>query len=263
MERVWAWKEKYGSTIINQLKKLGCACDWSRERFTMDEGCSAAVREVFVDLYEKGLIYQGNRIINWCPNCKTALSDVEVEYTEKEGQAVAHSNIKVKDSDEVVVCATTRPETMLGDTGIAVNPNDERYTASGGQNRHFAACGQGDPRFCRRLCGDGVWHGLRQGHALRTTPDDFEVGQRHELDVIYGHRRRRPHDRGLRQVCRHGPLRGAATPSWRTSRRKGCLRKVEELHHNVGVCYRCGTDGGAHDLDAVVRQNEAPGAARH
>ena len=141
LERVWAWKEKYGSTIINQLKKLGSACDWSRERFTMDEGCSAAVRKVFVDLYEKGLIYQGNRIINWCPNCKTALSDVEVEYTEKEGR-LWHIEYKVKDSDEVVVCATTRPETMLGDTGIAVNPNDKRYT-------HLVA----KPPFCRLWAG--------------------------------------------------------------------------------------------------------------
>ena len=125
LEKVWQWKEKYGGRIIEQLKTLGCSCDWDRLRFTMDEGCSRAVREVFVSLYEKGLIYKGNRIINWCPHCTTALSDAEVEHEEKGGH-FWHIKYKLKDSDEYLVIATTRPETMLGDTGIAVNPEDER-----------------------------------------------------------------------------------------------------------------------------------------
>ena len=127
LERVWAWKDQYGSRIINQLKKLGSSCDWSRERFTMDEGCSKAVKEVFVNLYNKGLIYRGHRIINWCPHCKTALSDAEVEY-EEQGGHFWHIRYPVKDAEnEYVVIATTRPETLLGDTAVAVNPEDERY----------------------------------------------------------------------------------------------------------------------------------------
>ena len=126
LERVWDWKNQYGNRIISQLKKLGASCDWSRERFTMDEGCSRAVREVFVNLYNKGLIYRGYRIINWCPNCRTALSDAEVEYTEQPG-SFWHIRYPVKDSDEYVTIATTRPETMLGDTAVAVHPEDERY----------------------------------------------------------------------------------------------------------------------------------------
>ncbi|MBQ3038816.1 MAG: class I tRNA ligase family protein, partial [Clostridia bacterium] len=127
LERVWDWKKTYGDRIINQLKKMGSSCDWERERFTMDEGCSKAVREVFVNLYNKGLIYQGSRIINWCPHCITALSDAEVEHTEQAGH-FWHIKYPVKDSDEFVIIATTRPETLLGDTAVAVNPEDERYT---------------------------------------------------------------------------------------------------------------------------------------
>ena len=121
LERVWEWKLKYGDRIINQLKKLGSSCDWSRERFTMDEGCSKAVREVFVSLYEKGLIYRGNRIINWCPKCRTALSDAEVEYEEQAGH-FWHIRYPIKGSDGYVIIATTRPETLLGDTAVAVSP---------------------------------------------------------------------------------------------------------------------------------------------
>ena len=126
-ERVWEWKKLYGDRIINQLKKLGSSCDWTRERFTMDETLSKAVKKVFVSLYEKGLIYQGNRIINWCPSCTTALSDAEVEYSEQAGH-FWHIKYPVKDSDEFVIIATTRPETLLGDTAVAVHPEDERYT---------------------------------------------------------------------------------------------------------------------------------------
>ncbi len=122
LERVWDWKHQYGSRIINQLKKLGTSCDWTRERFTMDEGCSRAVKEVFVNLYEKGLIYRGNRIINWCPHCATALSDAEVEYSEQAGH-FWHIKYPIKGSDKYVEIATTRPETMFGDTAVAVNPN--------------------------------------------------------------------------------------------------------------------------------------------
>ena len=126
LKRVWAWKEKFGDRIINQLKKIGCSCDWDRERFTMDEGCSKAVKEVFVNLYNKGLIYQGNRIINWCPSCATPLSDAEVEYAEQDG-FFWHIKYPIKDSGGFVEIATTRPETLLGDTAVAVNPADERY----------------------------------------------------------------------------------------------------------------------------------------
>ena len=239
LERVWAWKEKYGSTIINQLKKLGSACDWSRERFTMDEGCSAAVRKVFVDLYEKGLIYQGNRIINWCPNCKTALSDVEVEYTEKEGR-LWHIEYKVKDSDEVVVCATTRPETMLGDTGIAVNPNDKRYTHLVGKTAILPLVGREIPVFAD----DYVEMEFGTGCVKVTPshdPDDFEMGQRHGLDFIL------VIDENGRMTEGCGKYAGMDRYEARRAivedlEAQGLLRKVEELPHNVGVCYRCGTD---------------------
>ena len=239
LERVWAWKEKYGSTIINQLKKLGSACDWSRERFTMDEGCSAAVRKVFVDLYEKGLIYQGNRIINWCPNCKTALSDVEVEYTETEGR-LWHIEYKVKDSDEVVVCATTRPETMLGDTGIAVNPNDKRYTHLVGKTAILPLVGREIPIFAD----DYVEMEFGTGCVKVTPshdPDDFEMGQRHGLDFIL------VIDENGRMTEGCGKYAGMDRYEARRAivedlEAQGLLRKVEELPHNVGVCYRCGTD---------------------
>ncbi len=126
LEKVWEWKAMYGSRIVEQLKTLGCSCDWDRERFTMDEGCSKAVREVFVNLYEKGLIYRGNRIINWCPKCRTALSDTEVEHKDTPGH-FWHIRYPIKGSGEELIIATTRPETMLGDTGVAVHPDDERY----------------------------------------------------------------------------------------------------------------------------------------
>ncbi len=126
LERAWDWKREYGGTIINQLKKLGCSCDWSRERFTMDEGLSKAVEYVFIKLYEKGLIYKGKKMINWCPNCNTSISDAEVEY-EEEPTHLWHIRYKVKDEDRYIIVATTRPETMLGDTGVAVHPSDERY----------------------------------------------------------------------------------------------------------------------------------------
>lgn len=126
LERAWDWKKEYGGTIVNQLKCLGSSCDWSRERFTMDEGLSNAVKYVFVKLYEKGLIYKGKRMVNWCPNCDTSISDAEIEY-EEEKTHLWHIKYKVKDEDKYIIVATTRPETMLGDTGVAVHPEDERY----------------------------------------------------------------------------------------------------------------------------------------
>ena len=133
LKKAWEWREQYGGRIVEQLKKLGSSCDWSRERFTMDEGCSRAVKEVFVRLYEKGLIYRGSRIINWCPKCQTALSDAEVEYSEQPSH-LWHIRYEAEDGGEGVVVATTRPETMLGDTAVAVNPNDERYKDLVGKN---------------------------------------------------------------------------------------------------------------------------------
>ncbi|HNX92877.1 MAG TPA: class I tRNA ligase family protein, partial [Syntrophomonas sp.] len=133
LERVWAWKHLYGSRITEQLSLMGSSCDWSRERFTMDEGCSKAVREVFVNLYEKGLIYQGNYIINWCPKCHTAISDIEVEHADSDGN-LWHIKYPIEGSDEFVVVATTRPETMLGDTGVAIHPEDQRYAHLIGKN---------------------------------------------------------------------------------------------------------------------------------
>ena len=149
------WKETYGSRINAQIKRLGSSCDWSRERFTMDEGCSRAVREVFVNLYEKGLIYQGERIINWCPHCKTSISDAEVEFEEQAGH-FWHIKYPLTDGSGYLEVATTRPETMLGDTGVAVNPNDERYKHLIGKTCHPAAGRPGAAHRRRRVCGDGL-----------------------------------------------------------------------------------------------------------
>jgi valyl-tRNA synthetase len=183
LERVWDWKNQYGSRIINQLKKLGASCDWSRERFTMDEGCSRAVREVFVNLYNKGLIYRGYRIINWCPNCRTALSDAEVEYAEQPG-AFWQVRYPVKDSkDEYVIIATTRPETMLGDTAVAINAEDERYAHLHGCHVILPLLNKEIPIVCDEHAdmtkGTGVVK-ITPAH----DPNDFEVGQRHSLPMI-------------------------------------------------------------------------------
>ena len=165
-ERVWAWKHKYGDRIIEPAEEARLApATGTRERFTMDEGCSKAVREVFVNLYEKGLIYQGNRIINWCPHCTTALSDAEVEYAEQAGQSLAHPLSAGGRLRAMSIVATTRPETLLGDTGVAVNPNDERYKHLIGKTLHPAACGPRDPGRRRRVRRHGVRHRLRQDHA--------------------------------------------------------------------------------------------------
>ncbi len=182
IEEVWAWKHNYGGQIINQLKRLGASCDWERERFTMDEGCSKAVREVFVSLYEKGLIYKGSRIVNWCPVCATALSDVEVEHEEKPGH-FWHIRYPVKDSDEALIVATTRPETMLGDTGVAVHPDDPRYTHLVGKTVILPLVNREIPivadEYVDREFGTGCVK-MTPAH----DPNDFEVGLRQNLPSI-------------------------------------------------------------------------------
>ena len=160
LERVWDWKHKYGNRIVEQQKKLGASCDWERARFTMDEGCSKAVREVFVSLYEKGLIYKGSRIINWCPHCVTALSDAEVEYVDKPGH-LWHIRYPLADGSGEVIVATTRPETMLGDYRRVRQPQRRALQGHRGQDGHSAPCEQGDPRRGRRLRRDGLRHRLR------------------------------------------------------------------------------------------------------
>ena len=237
LERVWDWKGKFGSRIVEQLKTLGCSCDWERERFTMDEGCSRAVREVFVTMYEKGLIYKGNRIINWCPNCTTALSDTEVEHEEQDGH-FWHIKYPVKDSDEYVIVATTRPETMLGDTGVAVHPDDERYQHLIGKmvilplmNREMPVVAD---EYVDREFGTGCVK-MTPCH----DPNDFEVGLRHNLEQIL------VLDENAK-VINGGKYNGLD----RYEARKqiisdldalGLLVKIEDHTHSVGACYRCGT----------------------
>ena len=238
LERVWDWKEKFGSRIINQLKKIGSSCDWERERFTMDEGCSKAVREVFVNLYNKGLIYQGSRIINWCPHCITALSDAEVEHEEQDG-FFWHIKYPIKDSDEFVVIATTRPETLLGDTAVAVNPEDERYKDIVGKKLILPLVGREIPviadEYVDKEFGTGCVK-ITPAH----DPNDFEVGLRHNLEQI----------KVLNDDATVNSYGGKYEGMDRYEARKamvkdlddlGLLVKVEPHSHNVGVCYRCGT----------------------
>ena len=182
LKHAWEWKEEYGGRIVNQLKKLGSSADWDRERFTMDEGCSKAVKEVFVNLYNKGLIYQGSRIINWCPHCITALSDAEVEHAEQAGH-FWHIKYPIKDSDDYVIIATTRPETLFGDTAVAVNPEDERYKDLVGKMLVLPLVGREIPviadEYVDKEFGTGCVK-ITPAH----DPNDFEVGQRHNLAQI-------------------------------------------------------------------------------
>ena len=238
LKRVWAWKEKFGDRIINQLKKIGCSCDWDRERFTMDEGCSKAVKEVFVNLYNKGLIYQGNRIINWCPSCATALSDAEVEYAEQDG-FFWHIKYPIKDSGGFVEIATTRPETLLGDTAVAVNPADERYANLVGKMLVLPLVGREIPV----VADDYVDMEFGTGCVKITPahdPNDFEVGQRHNLEQI----------KVMNDDATINALGGKYAGMDRYAARKaivqdledaGLLVKVVPHAHNVGQCYRCGT----------------------
>lgn len=239
VERVWEWKRLYGGRIIEQLKTMGSSCDWDRERFTMDEGCSRAVREVFVNLYEKGLIYKGSRIINWCPHCKTALSDAEVEYTEQQGH-FWYIKYPVKENPgEFVLIATTRPETMLGDTAVAVNPDDERYTHLVGKTLILPLMDREIPvvadEYVEKEFGTGCVK-ITPSH----DPNDFEVAQRHGLEqilILDGEARINENGgkyKGLdRYEAREAVLKDLES--------LGLLVKTEEHRHNVGQCYRCST----------------------
>ncbi len=239
LERVWDWKHKYGNRIVQQQKKLGASCDWDRARFTMDEGCSAAVREVFVSLYEKGLIYKGSRIINWCPHCVTALSDAEVEYVDKPGH-LWHIRYPLADGSGEVVVATTRPETMLGDTGVCVNPADERYTSIVGKKVILPLVNRPIPvvadDYAEMEFGTGCVK-MTPAH----DPNDFEVGLRQNLEVI----------RVLDDNGKVNEFGGKYQGLDRYEARKqivvdleagGYLVKIEDHAHNVGTCYRCHND---------------------
>ena len=239
LERVWAWKEKYGSRIVQQQKKLGVSCDWSRSRFTMDEGCSKAVREAFCEMYEKSLIYKGSRIINWCPHCLTALSDAEVEYADKPGH-LWYIRYPLSDGSGDIVVATTRPETMMGDTGVAVNPEDEKFKHLIGKTCILPIMNREIPIVGDEYCEIGFGTG-----AVKMTPahdpNDFEVGLRHNLEVI-----RVLNDDGTvnenggkycgmdRYECRKAIVADLEA--------EGYLVKTEPYSHNVGTCYRCHND---------------------
>ena len=238
LERVWDWKNQYGSRIINQLKKLGSSCDWSRERFTMDEGCSRAVREVFVNLYNKGLIYRGYRIINWCPRCLTALSDAEVEYKDQPG-SFWHIKYPIKGEDAYVEIATTRPETMFGDTAVAVNPEDENTKHLIGKTLILPIVGREIPV----IADDYVEIGFGTGCVKITPahdPNDFLVGQRHSLEQI----KVMNDDATMNSYA--GKYEGMDRYACRKAlvadlEAEGYLVKTEPHDHNVGTCYRCGT----------------------
>ncbi len=238
MERAWKWKEVYGGRIVEQLKKLGASCDWSRESFTMDERCSEAVKEVFVNLYNKGLIYRGERIINWCPTCKTSISDAEVEYEEQKGH-FWHLRYPFKDKSGYLELATTRPETMLGDTAVAVNPDDERYKDIIGKTLILPLVGREIPVVADSYVdiefGTGVVK-ITPAH----DPNDFEVGLRHNLPVI------NVMTDDAHVVEGYGKYSGMSRYEARKAivedlEKEGFLVRVEDHDHNVGTCYRCST----------------------
>ncbi len=238
IQRVWQWKEESGGAIINQLKRLGCSCDWSRERFTMDEGLSRAVREVFVRLYEEGLIYKGDYIINWCPRCQTALADLEVEHEPKDGH-LYYIKYPLADREGALTVATTRPETLLGDTAVAVNPEDKRYKAYHGVSVRLPVVGRKIPIITDSHVAAEFGTG-----ALKVTPahdfNDFEIGRRHGLPAV-----KALDEQGVmteaagkyqgldRFVCREKILKDLKSG--------GLLERVERYSHNVGHCYRCRT----------------------
>ena len=236
LERAWEWKKEYGGRIVKQLRKLGSSCDWSRERFTMDEGCSKAVNAFFVQLYKKGLIYRGDRIINWCPECCTALSDAEVEY-EEHASHLWHLRYPEEGGGEGIIVATTRPETMLGDTAVAVNPNDARYAHLIGKNLILPIMNRTIPVVADEYVDMEFGTG-----AVKITPahdpNDFEVAERHNLPII-----RMLDDKGY--VNEYG---GKYAGQYRDEARKGIVKELEEIgllvkiedyKHNVGQCYRC------------------------
>ncbi len=238
LEHAWAWKEEFGGKIVNQVKKLGASCDWDLERFTMDEGCNKAVTKFFVKLYEEGHIYRGNRIINWCPDCKTTLSDAEVEHEDQEGN-FWHIKYPIKDSEEYLEIATTRPETLLGDSGVAVHPEDERYSHLVGKFAILPLVGRELPivadEYVDKEFGTGAVK-MTPAH----DPNDFEVGQRHQLEEI----------NVMNDDATMNDLAGKYAGMDRYECRKalvvdlkeaGYLIKVEKHDHAVGTCYRCHT----------------------
>ena len=260
LEHAWAWKREYGGRITRQLRRLGASCDWDRERFTMDEGCSRAVREVFVRMYEKGLIYRGNRLINWCPCCNTSLSDAEVEYEEKDGH-FWHILYPVKETGEMLELATTRPETMLGDTAVAVNPDDPRYSHLHGCHVILPLIDKEIPIVCDEHAdmekGTGVVK-ITPAH----DPNDYEVGQRHHLPIMrvftYEGRMTGREDYLAAEelfatgkdsvnephVLDCGKYAGMTTLDARKAivadlEALGLLKSVEPIRHEVGTCYRC------------------------
>ena len=260
LERAWAWKEKYGNRIVSQLKTIGSSCDWERERFTMDEGCSAAVKEVFIRLYEQGLIYRGNRMVNWCPTCNTSISDAEVEYEEKDGH-FWHLLYTVKETGEQLELATTRPETMLGDTAVAINAEDERYMHLHGCHVILPLLNKEIPIVCDEHAdmtkGTGVVK-ITPAH----DPNDFEVGRRHDLPMVrcftYDGHMTGAADKAAADeyiasgkaaadepaVLDCGKYAGMTTMEARRAiladlEAGGYLKETEDLKHDVGTCYRC------------------------
>ena len=238
LERAWEWKAQYGGRIVEQLKKLGSSCDWDRERFTLDEGCSKAVREVFCKLYDKGLIYRGERIINWCPHCLTSISDAEVEYEDQAGH-FWHLRYPFKDGSGYLELATTRPETLLGDTAVAVNPNDERYKDMVGKTLILPIVHREIPVIADDYVdiefGTGVVK-ITPAH----DPNDFEVGLRHNLEVINV---LTPDAKIVDDYPKYAGMdryeaRKAIVEDLQA---EGALVKIEDYSHNVGTCYRCGT----------------------
>ena len=239
LERAWAWKNKFGNRITTQLRRLGASCDWSRERFTMDEGCSRAVREVFVRLYEQGLIYRGDRIINWCPSCLTAISDAEIEY-EEQASHIWHIRYPAKDGGEGIVVATTRPETMLGDTGVAVHPEDERYKNLVGKEVILPIANRAIPvvadNYVDKEFGTGAVK-MTPAH----DPNDFEIAKRHNLEIL-----RVMNDDATMNEHAGAKFQGMDHMTCRQEvvkelKELGLLLKVENYTHNVGTCYRCDT----------------------
>ena len=237
LKRAWEWKEEYGGTILNQLKKLGCSCDWSRERFTMDEGLSNAVKDVFVDLYNKGLIYKGKRMINWCPYCNTSISDAEVEY-EEEPTHLWHVKYPVKGEEgKFVIVATTRPETMLGDTGVAVHPDDERYKDLVGKTVILPIMNKEIPiiadEFVEKEFGTGAVK-LTPAH----DPNDYQAALKHNLEIIpvfdeeFKMNNLVPEYKGM-------DMYEAREKIVERLQKEGYLVKIEDYTHNVGKCYRC------------------------
>ncbi len=236
LERAWDWKKEYGGAIVNQIKKLGCSCDWTRERFTMDEGLSKAVQQVFINLYKEGLIYRGKRMINWCPCCNTSISDAEVEY-EEEPTHLWHIRYKVKDEDRYIIVATTRPETMLGDTGVAVHPEDERYTDLVGKTVILPIMNKEIPiiadEFVEKEFGTGAVK-LTPAH----DPNDYQAAQKHNLEII------EVFDENFKMGDLVEEYKGMDLYEARQKiveklEEIGALVKIEDYTHNVGKCYRC------------------------